>query len=193
MEIKCVDTLQMIPNKGQFFQSITLSKRVADFLNVSANSSWAAISWFDFQISQGSANIDLPSRLMGFFVKIWSWVHMSGSESEVAQSCPTLCDPMDCSLPCSSIHGIFQARVLEWVAIAFSRGSSRPRDWAWVSRIVSRRFTVWATREIRRHREFPGCPVVGTRCFHCWGHEFNPWSGTGSCKQGQNLKKKGKS
>ena len=43
------------------------------------------------------------------------------SEGEVAQSCPTLSDPMDCSLPGSSIHGIFQARVLEWVAIAFSR------------------------------------------------------------------------
>jgi len=42
------------------------------------------------------------------------------SEREVAQSCPTLCDPMDCSLPGSSIHGIFQARVLEWGAIAFS-------------------------------------------------------------------------
>ena len=41
-------------------------------------------------------------------------------ESEVAQSCPTLCDPMDCSLPGSSVHGIFQARVLEWGAIAFS-------------------------------------------------------------------------
>ena len=42
------------------------------------------------------------------------------SESEVAQSCPTLRDPMDCSLPGSSVHGIFQARALEWVAIAFS-------------------------------------------------------------------------
>ena len=42
------------------------------------------------------------------------------SESEVAQSCPTLSDPMDCSLPGSSVHGIFQARVLEWVVIAFS-------------------------------------------------------------------------
>ena len=42
------------------------------------------------------------------------------SESEVVQSCPTLSDPMDCSLPSSSVHGIFQARVLEWVAIAFS-------------------------------------------------------------------------
>ena len=44
------------------------------------------------------------------------------SESEVAQSCPTLCDPVDCSLPGSSAHGILQARILEWVAISFSRG-----------------------------------------------------------------------
>ena len=46
----------------------------------------------------------------------------------VAQSCPTLCDPMDCSPPGSSVHGILQARILEWVAISFSRGSSQPRD-----------------------------------------------------------------
>ena len=69
------------------------------------------------------------------------------SESEVAQSCPTLCDPMNCSLPGSSVHGTFQARVLEWIAISFSRGSSQPRDWTRVSRIVDRHFTVWATRE----------------------------------------------
>ena len=50
------------------------------------------------------------------------------SESEVAQSCSTLCNPMDCSLPGSSFHGIFQATVLERVAISFSRGSSKPRD-----------------------------------------------------------------
>jgi len=48
------------------------------------------------------------------------------SESEVTQSCPTLCDPMDCCPPCSSVHGIFQARVLEWGAIAFSMDG--PRD-----------------------------------------------------------------
>ena len=47
------------------------------------------------------------------------------SESEVTQSHPTLCDPMDCSLPGSSVHGIFQARALEWVAIAFSKKTSR--------------------------------------------------------------------
>ena len=46
------------------------------------------------------------------------------SESEVAQSCLTLCDPVDCSPPDSSIHGILKARILEWVAISFSRGSS---------------------------------------------------------------------
>ena len=50
------------------------------------------------------------------------------NRSEAAQSYLTLCDPMVCSLPGSSVHGIFQARVLEWVAISFSRGSSRPGD-----------------------------------------------------------------
>ena len=67
--------------------------------------------------------------------------------SEVAQSCLTLCDPMDCSLPGSSIHSIFQTRVLEWVAISFSRGSSQPRDRTQVSCITGRCFTLWATRE----------------------------------------------
>ena len=69
------------------------------------------------------------------------------SESEVAQSCLTLCDAMDYSLPGSSVYGIFRARILEWVAISFSRKSSRPWDWTLVSCIVGRRFTVWATRE----------------------------------------------
>ena len=63
-------------------------------------------------------------------------------ESEVAQSCPTLCDPMDGSLPGSAVHGIFQARILEWAAISFSRGSSQPRDQTRVSWIADRCFTV---------------------------------------------------
>ena len=71
----------------------------------------------------------------------------SESVSEVAQSCPTLCDPMDCSLPGSPVHGILQAIVMEWIAISFSRGSSQPRDRTQVSHIVDRCFTVWATRE----------------------------------------------
>ena len=68
--------------------------------------------------------------------------------SEVAQSCPTLCNPMDCSLPVFSVHGIFQPRILEWVAISFSRESPRPRDRTQVSCIVGRCFTLWATREV---------------------------------------------
>ena len=68
-------------------------------------------------------------------------------EREVAQSCLTLRDAMDCSPPGSSVHGIFQARVLEWVAISFSRGSSQPSDWTQVSCIAGRFFTNWATRE----------------------------------------------
>ena len=71
-------------------------------------------------------------------------------ESEIAQSCLTLCDPMDCSLPGSSVHGISQARILEWVAISFSRGFSRPRDRTQVSGIAGRHFTVWATRKCWR-------------------------------------------
>ena len=67
--------------------------------------------------------------------------------SEVAQSCLTLCDLMDCSLPGSSLHRILQARVLEGVAISFFRGSSWPRDRTWVSRIPGRCFNLWATRE----------------------------------------------
>ena len=76
------------------------------------------------------------------------WTFSFSKWSEVAQSCLTLCSPMDCSLPGSSVHGIFQAIVLEWIAISFSSGSSRPRDRTRVSRIVDRRFTVWATREV---------------------------------------------
>ena len=67
-------------------------------------------------------------------------------ESEVAQLCPTPWTHY--SLPGSSVHGIFQARILEWVAISFSRRSSWPRDFTQVSCVVGRCFTVWVTREV---------------------------------------------
>ena len=63
------------------------------------------------------------------------------------QSCLTLRDPMECSPPGSSVHGILQARVLKWVAISCSRGSRWPRDWTQVSCFAGRFFTVWTTRE----------------------------------------------
>ena len=75
------------------------------------------------------------------------------SEREVAQSCPTLRDPMGCSLPGSSIHGISQARVLEWVAISFSRGSSQPRNRTRVSHTVDRHFY---------HLSHQGSPTVNS-------------------------------
>ena len=73
----------------------------------------------------------------------------------VAQSCLTLCDPMDCSLLGSSLHGIIQAGILEWVAISFSRGSSWLRDQTQVSCIAGRSFTVWCK------------PIIG--------NQINPW------------------
>ena len=65
----------------------------------------------------------------------------------VTQSCPTLWDLMDCSQPGSSLHGILQARILEWVIIHFSRGSSKPRSRTGVSCKAGGFFTTWATRE----------------------------------------------
>ena len=69
----------------------------------------------------------------------WKWSCSVMSDS--------FCDPVDCSPPGSSIHGILQARILEWVAIPFSRGSSQSRDRTHVSRIAGIRFNLWATRE----------------------------------------------
>jgi len=63
------------------------------------------------------------------------------------QSCPTPCDPMDCTLPGSSVRGILQARILEWVSISLSKGFSRPRDGTQISCIAGRFFTDWARRE----------------------------------------------
>ena len=131
----------------------------------------------------------LPPSLGGFFPTTgyqlihplqWSawcmfpmtWKPHHRCRSEVAQSCPTLCDPMDCSLPCSSIQGIFQARVLEWIAISFSRGPSQPRNWTWVSCIVGRCFTIWATREVLHHR----CRVLYCNCL------FNHLTSSLECK-----------
>ena len=69
------------------------------------------------------------------------WQKVKVKESEVIQSCPTLCDPVDCSPPGSSVHGVLQAKILEWVAFLFSRVSFKPRDQIQVSCITGRYFT----------------------------------------------------
>ena len=79
----------------------------------------------------------------------WCRIHPSFYQvkMKVAHSCPILCDPTNCSPSGSSVHRILQARLLEWIVMPFSRGSSWPREWTWVSCIAGRFFTVWATRE----------------------------------------------
>ena len=82
----------------------------------------------------------LVSILSQYWVLKWKW----------KWSCSVVSDslhPVDCSPPRSSVHGILQARILEWVAISFSRGSSQPTDWTQVSHIAGRRFNLCATRE----------------------------------------------
>ena len=92
--------------------------------------------------SYSSRSRGVPSRSQPSSYPPWKKVKVLAT-----QSCLTLGDPMDCSPPDSSAHEILQARILEWVVIPFSKGSSQLRDGTRTSCIVSRFFTVWATRE----------------------------------------------
>ena len=95
----------------------------------------------------------------------------------VAQSCPTLCDPMDCSPLGSSVHGILQA-------MSSSRGSSQPRGWTPVSHIAGRFFTIWATREAQEYLEWVASPFsrrsswhrnrTGVSCIAGWRRQWHP-------------------
>ena len=111
------------------------------------------------------------------FLPLGWLVPLKVKESEVAQSCLTLCDPRDCSPPGSSVHGIFQARVLEWVAISFSRGSSQLRDWTLVSCIAGRHFTIWATREVLKFHL--SCALALTIMMDKESHLTNPGGTSG--------------
>ena len=103
-----------------------------------------------------------------FFTYLWVWSKMHGCSLPVvpppplwqlktprlcvcAQSCWTLCEPMNCSAPGSSVHGISQARILQWVAMSLSRGSSQSRDWSCISCIGRQILCYRATREAQRH------------------------------------------
>ena len=114
----------------------------------------ASAMWQAYDGWQGYKNKHIPTL---YFLRSYSLVTASSSSEEsaglvkvkvlVAQSCLALCNPMDYNQPGSSVHGILQPRMLRWVAIPFSRGSSPPRKRAWVSQIAGRFFTIWATRE----------------------------------------------
>ena len=103
------------------------------------------LEWVAMPFSRGSS---WPRHRTQISCMVGGLSTVQAAYSEVAQSCPALCDPMDCSLPGSPVHEIFQAIVLERIAISFSRGSSQPRDRTRVSCIIDSGFTVWATREV---------------------------------------------
>ena len=120
------------------------SKLFISFIVLFRVSSWLFFKPF-ISLFWGSLFVDLPcfnslSRISFSSLSVCVCVL-------VAQSCPTLCNPMDCGPPGSSVHGTLQARILEWVAIPFSRGSSRPRHRTQVSCTAGRFFAIWATRE----------------------------------------------
>ena len=105
------------------------------------------------------------------------WSEVKWSEVKVAQSCLTLCNPIDCT-----VHGILQVRMLEWVAVLFSTGSSQPRDRTQVYHIAGRFFTSWATREAQEYwvgslfllqwifltKEWTGISCIAGRFFTSW-------------------------
>ena len=88
-----------------------------------------------------------PCYIILMFQDQINWGSIVSVSAESLQSCRTFCSPLKCSPPRSSVHGILQARILEWVAISFSQGSSRPRDWTQIPHFAGRRFNLWATRE----------------------------------------------
>ena len=90
-----------------------------------------------------------PALADRLFIPSTTWEAQQLPRVSASQSCLTLCNLMDCGSPGSSVPGILQARILEWVAISVSTGSSRPRDRTWVSHVADRFFTVWAPREAR--------------------------------------------
>ena len=105
---------------------------------------------------------------------------------KVTQSCLTLCEPMDCSRPGFSVHGILQASIMEWVDIPFCRGSSPPRDWTCVFCIAGRFFTIWATREsqiaavhIKGVKSFALSAWMSLQTIHFLVLEKSPLSGPG--------------
>ena len=127
-----------------------------------------AILWLHHLSSFYSRHSTLTCRDLASWNLLWAELKVK----VFTQSRPTLCDPMDCRPPGSSVHGTLQARILEWVAISFSRGSSRARDQTRLSRTADRLFTHWVTRETIMSW------IVSPSKFVCWSHNlqnFRMW------------------
>ena len=144
--------------------AISFSRRSSwprDWTQVSCTDRWILYCWATRETQRNISFFHCPQFLTWLFdiqrilkTEILWQAHMVAKLGlncflcySLNQSCPNFCDPIDCSPPGSSVHGVLQARILEWVAIPFSRESSQPKCWTWVSCLVGRRFTVWATKE----------------------------------------------
>ena len=121
-----------------------------------ARPSFLLLFYVDFEepcllryISHHSASLHHSSKDVSAFIFFGCTGQHVGSYFPEKRSCSVVSNSLRPlrSPPGFSVHGMFQARVLEWVAISFSKGSSQPRDWTWVSRIAGKCSTVWATRE----------------------------------------------
>ena len=142
-----------LADKGPYSQSYGFSSSPVQMRELEHQEGWAPKNWCFWTVVLEKT---LESSLDSKGIQL---VHPKGRVSEVAQLYLTLCDPVDCSLPGSSVHGIFQARVLGWVAISFSRGSSWPRARTRVSNIAGR---FWATREALTLKEIDAeCSLEG--------------------------------
>ena len=127
--------LQSFPKSGSFPMSQFFTSG-GQSIGVSALASVPPMNTQDWSPLEGTGWITLQSKGLS---TVFS--------NTTVQSCPLLFDPMDCSLPGSSVHGMLQVRILGWLAISFSRESSQTRDQTWVSCIAGRFFTFWVTRE----------------------------------------------
>ena len=87
------------------------------------------------------SKVGLPCCVRLWYIANWFSVYICVCVCMCVQSCLTLCDSVDCYLPGSSVHGISQARTLEWIAVSYSRGLSRPRDQSHISCLAGRFFT----------------------------------------------------
>ena len=121
-------------------------------------------NWTTVWIASEASSLTWPICFPPYSIPIWNLACL------VTQSCPTLWDPLDCSPPGASVHGILHARILEWVAISFSRGSSWPRDQTQVSCICRQVVYHWVTREALG----TWCPVLTSVLVHKPDPEGDP-------------------